>query len=167
MADKDCLISQEYLNQLFTYTEGKLFWKNPTLRSKMKAGERAGTKSLDNRIYVTIHSKRFAEHRLIFMLHHGWFPKEVDHIDTNTLNNDIKNLRAATPSQNKSNRGIMRNNTSGVKGVNWQKNAKKWCASCQVNKKRVRLGYFENIEDAEKAVKSAREQLHGQFARHL
>lgn len=166
MADKYSLINQDYLNHLLDYKDGNLFWKNPILRSKMKPGEKAGTLTQDGRLTITIHSKIFAAHRLIFLMHHNWLPKEIDHVDTNPLNNKIENLRPATRSENSSNRGLMRNNTSGVKGVSWHKYSNKWEASCQINKKRVKLGCFVSIEEAEKAVKSVREQLHGSFARH-
>ena len=166
MADKYSLISKEYLNHLFEYKNGHLYWKNPVYKSKMKQGQKAGTLTAHGRIAVTIHSKPFTEHRLIFLMHHGWLPKEIDHIDCNQANNLLENLRPATRSQNSSNRGLMKNNTSGVKGVAWHKLSKKWEASCQINKKRQKLGYFDNLEEAANAVKLFREQHHGEFARH-
>lgn len=167
MADKYSLISQDYLSHLFDYKDGALYWKNPIKRSKMKIGDRAGTTTTANRRVITIHSKPFSEHRLIFMFHKGWLPKEIDHIDCNQLNNKIENLRAATRSENSSNRGLMKNNTSGVKGVSWHKLHGKWEATCQINKKRHKIGYYDDLAEAEKAVKSFRNQHHGEFARHL
>jgi hypothetical protein len=166
MADKYSLINQNYLNHLFEYKNGELFWKNPILRSKMKPGDRAGTLKKDGRLAITIHSKIFSVHRLIFLMHHNWLPKEIDHIDCNPTNNNIENLRPATRSENSSNRGLMANNTSGIKGVTWHRTSNKWEASCQVNKKRVKIGYFEELSEAEKVVKSFREQHHGAYARH-
>jgi hypothetical protein len=166
MADKYSLISQDYLNHLFEYKNGNLFWKNPILRSKMKAGQQAGTLTKDQKVVITIHSKPFSAHRLIFLMHHGWLPEEIDHIDCDSTNNLIDNLRPATRSENSMNRRIMKNNKSGVKGVSWNKRCGKWEASGQTNKKSTKLGYFDAIEDAEFAVKSYRQQNHSSFARH-
>lgn len=49
-------------------------------------------------------------------------------------------------------------NKSGVRNVSWHKRIKKWYAAITVNKKHIHLGYFDNIEDAAKAVEEARKQ---------
>lgn len=58
----------------------------------------------------------------------------------------------------KSDEAINANNTSGYKGVCWDKSKNKWISQIQVNKKNIRLGYFTNIEDAIKARKEAEEK---------
>jgi len=63
---------------------------------------------------------------LIFLYHHGYLPKFVDHIDGNKKNNRIENLREATKSQNAMNQKVSTRNTSGIKGVMWHKRDKKW-----------------------------------------
>ena len=42
-------------------------------------------------------------------------------------------------------------NTSGVRGVSWNRAVKKWVASGTTNGKSKYLGCFDNIEDAKKA----------------
>ena len=49
---------------------------------------------------------------------------DIDHRDTNPLNNQRVNLRSATRSQNSANTGKSKNNTSGYKGVHWDKKNK-------------------------------------------
>ncbi len=74
--------------------------------------------------------------------------KCIDHIDNNRKNNNLINLRFATHSQNQQNRSMSKNNTSGFKGVSWNKNIMKWTAVIEVNYKTIRLGSFINKEDA-------------------
>ena len=74
--------------------------------------------------------------------------KCVDHIDNNIQNNNLINLRWATKSQNSQNRSMSTRNTSGVKGVSWNKNTNKWRADICINGKKIRLGSFLNKDDA-------------------
>jgi hypothetical protein len=72
----------------------------------------------------------------------------VDHIDNNKHNNNLINLRFATSQQNNQNRSINNNNTSGTKGVGWNKKSMKWTARIKINGKSIHLGSFINKEDA-------------------
>ena len=53
---------------------------------------------------------------------------------------------------------VRKNNTTGVTGVNYIKNIKKWNASIFFKGKKINLGYFKNIDDAIKARKEAEEK---------
>jgi hypothetical protein len=90
---------------------------------------------------------------------------EVDHWDSNTLNNQKDNLRLATHSQNQSNRGKTKRNTSGYKGVSLCKKTNKWRALIKFNKKSIHLGYFNNIIDAARAYDQKAIELFGEFAK--
>ena len=98
------------------------------------------------------------------MLHHGYIPAEVDHIDTDRHNNRIENLRAATPAQNQRNKPIQRNNTSGHKNIR-HKNGK-WVVELKINGKAKYFGRFEDLELAALVASEARDKYHGEFARH-
>lgn len=69
----------------------------------------------------------------------------------NKLDNRKENLRVATATENVLNRGIYKNNTSGIRGVSFNKRKNKWVARLTYNKKVISLGYFNNLEDAKKA----------------
>lgn len=157
-------IDSRLLNELFEYRNGCLYWKKSG--SGVTVGMIAGTKTTDGYFETWIKGKRYGNHRLIFMMFNGYFPIQVDHIDGNRMNNCIENLRAATQEQNQQNAKIRSDNKTGYKGVFWYKKYNKWNAMCQVNKKRHNLGYFDTIDEAANAVKSFREQHHGEFARH-
>ena len=51
---------------------------------------------------------------------------EVDHRDRNPGNNHVSNLRWATHSENKSNTGMIKTNTSGHKYICYKKRNKRW-----------------------------------------
>lgn len=82
--------------------------------------------------------------------------EEVDHIDGDGLNNCRSNLRPVTHKQNLENRRLNKNNKSGVRGVSWNKRARKWRAYVMSNGIEKHLGFFTRLEEAEKAVIAAR-----------
>ena len=61
--------------------------------------------------------------------------KCVDHIDNNKKNNKLTNLRFATSRENNQNASLSSKNTSGTKGVSWNKKAMKWTAQIKINGK--------------------------------
>jgi hypothetical protein len=69
---------------------------------------------------VKANGKTTATHRIIWDLHHGPIPEgyTVDHIDGNTVNNKIDNLRCVLKEVNSRNQKAMSTGTSGACGVN-------------------------------------------------
>lgn len=72
----------------------------------------------------------------------------IDHINRNKLDNRKSNLRFVTNQQNLFNSGLSKNNTSGVKGVHFNKTCKKWCCQITVNRKIIYSKLFDNFESA-------------------
>lgn len=91
--------------------------------------------------------------------------RDVDHRNLNTLDNTVGNLRAATRSANLCNRGKMRSNQTGAKGVSWDKRSERFRADITVNGRQITLGRFSNREDAADAYAVAAVKYHGEFAR--
>ena len=58
---------------------------------------------------------------------------------------------------------MLRNNTSGVRGVSWDKNRRKWAATIVFKGKTYYLGRYHNIEDAAAVRKEAEDALFGDF----
>jgi len=113
----------ETLKQVFEYKDGVLYWKKSTGRAK--AGTPAGcSTNHDKYIRVRINNKLHLIHRVIFFMHYGYSPKEIDHINCDRTDNRIENLREATGCENQKNRGKQKNNTSGYKNVTWHKTQK-------------------------------------------
>lgn len=85
---------------------------------------------------------------------------EVDHVDWNGLNNRRTNLRWVTHAQNMQNRrGPQKNNTSGYRGVIWDRRSERWYGQVKRNGRKVWLRYFDNVHDAGAAVAAARKEL--------
>ena len=93
-------------------------------------------------------TKRIWMHRLI-----NNTPDDMitDHINRITLDNRRCNLRTADKSLNGLNRDKPKSNTSGYKGVHFDKQTNKWRAEIRLNNKNFKLGRFTDIQDAVKA----------------
>lgn len=90
---------------------------------------------------------------------------QIDHIDLDGTNNRRGNLRVASVLDNSYNRRKNSKNTSGYKGVCWNKAIGKWQAQIRANKIRKYLGLFDTPEMAYAAYCNAAMQYHGEFAR--
>lgn len=153
------MLTQELLHNLFDYKDGFLIRKITTSSTAI-AGTVCSNKGSDGYLRVGINKRRYAVHRVIFMMHNNFLPQYVDHIDGNKLNNKIENLRPITVSQNQQNRGKTRLNTSGFKGVSLHKRDNLYRARLTVNNKEKIIGYFKNPEDAYNAYCEAAAKFH-------
>ena len=157
-------MNQKYLKTLVRYENGFLYWK--VRRSNcIRIGSRVGTAPKTGYAMTSIDNKVYKTHRLIFLYHNGWLPYEVDHANGISTDNRIENLRAATASQNQYNASMRPDNTSGVRGVVWYPQTKRWRAAIRVEKKRIHIGYFKDLKQAEIAVLAARNKHHKEFAK--
>ena len=154
--------TRAHLQSLFDYRDGNLYWKNR--KGRIFAGALAGTPS-HHYHQICIDYKLYRAHRLIWAYHHGPCKLFIDHINGNSFDNRIENLRECTRSENQKNCCISKSNTSGVKGVVWSKQKQKWRARITADGKEFHIGFFNNIKEAEKTISQKREQLHGIFAR--
>ncbi len=133
-------------------------------RKGTKAGRAAGHKTKRGYITIRIDGAAFYAHRLAWFFVYGeWPTNEVDHIDLDKSNNAIENLRQATPSQNRANTSIRKNNTSGFKGVSWKNDKSKWQAHIRVCGKTEFIGYFGSREEAHSSYCDAARRAFGEF----
>lgn len=115
---------------------------------------------------IAIGGVSYLSHRLAWLYMTGEWPQAViDHINGNGLDNRIENLRAATRAENNRNSRVKSNNTTGYKGVCFDRREGRFVASIARDGKQFNLGYFETPEDAHAAYCIAAERLHGKFAR--
>lgn len=160
-ADSRVELTHSMLCGLISYSAdtGKFFW--------LRGGVEAGTFNAAGYVIITIMGRPYRAHRLAWFYSYKCWPKnEIDHINNIRCDNRFVNLREATHEQNMKNSRLTNANTSGVKGVSWCKVMKKWFAYVGHSGKRVKVGYFNDIDIAAKAVMKAREALHNEFHNH-
>lgn len=87
---------------------------------------------------------------------------QIDHINQDSLDNRIENLRFCTRSENLRNRRKMKGCSSKYKGVT--KTYKGWRAQIVVNKKNYHLGFYDNEMEAAIAYNNACLDMYGDFA---
>ena len=160
------MITQQKLREFFKYENGNLIRIKATRSQSI--GKAAGWITECNGIkYKKInfdHQTKYL-HRMIYLWHFGYEPKVIDHINNDSLDNRIENLREATQSQNCANQIVKKNNTSGYKGVRYRQDIQKWNATITVNRKSISLGCFVNKDDAAKAYAVGAKKYFGEFAR--
>ena len=135
-------ITYSKIKQLFDYgKDGFLIRKT----NKKKVG----TKSTNGYMQMAINNKSFYIHRLVWMWHNGYFPENIiDHINRNVADNRIENLREVSFSCNLRNSKNRKDNTSGVKGIYWNKRGKRWMFRININGKEKYLGLYIDFDEA-------------------
>lgn len=89
----------------------------------------------------------------------------IDHVDCVKLNCQKINLRFCTRSQNESNKKTPPSNTSGYRGVSWNKEKQKYDAQIKIGGKHKHLGRFNKSIDAAREYNKAAVTYFGDFAR--
>lgn len=135
------MITQERVMDLFIYeVDGRLVRKRYPGGRYVNGSDIGSVKKNGYRL-AQVDKEYYLVHRLIWLFHYGYFPENhIDHINRNQLDNRIENLREVSSSCNARNTGNSRSNTSGVKGVSWDKKNQRWSASIRVNYKNIFLG---------------------------
>ena len=108
---------------------------------------------------IQINFKMYLLSRLVFKVHNNdWDITDtsknnfIDHINNNSIDNRIENLRILTHQQNQFN--------TNAKGYTWDKQTNKWRAGITLNGKQINLGRFTEEADARNAYLEAKSLYH-------
>lgn len=149
------MITIQRLEEVFKY--------DPETGRLSRGGKLAGCLRKDGYRVVRIDDVLLYEHRVIWALLHGIWVEQIDHKDGDPSNNRPGNLRDATPTENLWNTRRPATNTSGIKGVAWHKQSKKWRAYYKQHGKQIALGLFSDINDAQRAYERAVTTARGEW----
>lgn len=159
------MLTQERLKELLHYDPdtGVFTWKVAAGR-RVRVGSVAGYHDDKGYIRIGIDGRAYRAHRLAFLYMCGAFPPaEVDHIDHCESNNRWGNLRMATAAENQKNTVMRSKNTSGYKGVVWDKLGGNWRARAALNGRLISLGSYPTAEAASAAYEDFARKHHGEF----
>jgi len=168
MAKFKALPPLEELKKFLSYDPetGLFTWVACKGKGRGRKGQVAGrieTRSGYRRI--RLNGQRWNAHRLAWLFATGSDPGDftIDHINRDPNDNRIENLRLATTQQQSGNQGLWATNTSGAKGVYWNKQNRVWHAQIMLNGKKKHLGFFSKKEQAAAAYQKAAADHYGEF----
>lgn len=140
-------ITHKELKSIISYDPATGIFK--WLRKKWgHKGQEAGYLNIGGYRVIMINNKNYSGARLAWFYIYGKWPKDqIDHINHIRNDNRLINLREVTNQENQMNRSYT-GNSSGFRGVYWDKERRKWAPKIKVNQKMIHLGRFDNLEEA-------------------
>ncbi len=146
------MLSKEELEKEFTYDPVQGTLSRKTLRRNAKRSVVHRESDEYPRVYFK--GKNLLVHRVVYIMHYGFIPEglQIDHINRDKSDYRIKNLRAVPQEVNMENTGVMKNNTSGFKGVVFHKPSGKWFGRKMQHGKRKNTSYYLTPEEANEAL---------------
>lgn len=148
--------------------DGTLEWKVDYRRAKV--GDLVSASAIKSPYkLLKIDGSTLSVHRILWLMLKGPIKSGdvLDHINGDTHDNRICNLRVCSHAENMRNRKVHSNNRSGLKGVYSDSSilrAKPWRAQIRVNGRKINLGRFDTANEAHDAYLKASQSLHGEFS---
>lgn len=162
-------ITQDLLDELLSYDEdtGLLYWKKRDRRFfNHDRACNAWNSRFDGTIagYDNVHhgysnlqifGTLYRSHRIIWLLVHGEWPDQIDHINGVKTDNSLKNLRNVGYYENVRNRRLSSRNKSGLMGVRYDESRKRWTVTLGGSEGSSWLGSYGDLFEAACVRKSA------------
>lgn len=130
----------------------------------IKAGSAAGHASPEGYVVIGVDYLVLKAHRVAWLHFYGECPDDlhIDHVNGCRSDNRIENLRLCNRAQNAQNlqRAYRNNRSSGILGVYFHKQARKWQAKIQIDGKPKSLGLYHTKEEAAEAYAEAKRAIH-------
>lgn len=150
-AKKAKTLTQDRLMELFNYDPAVgVFIRRKSVgrRGCHTKGKKTGCLS-HGYLVTMVDGVLYRNPRLAWLYHYGYFPEgNIDHINRVRTDDRINNLREVNQICNMRNVGNKENNTSGVKGVVWNKSRGLWVSQAMVNRVNFNLGGYKSFDDA-------------------
>lgn len=163
------MLTQARLRKLLDYDPETGVFTSRRTAGRWKAGRAVGYRRRGGKtqyIAFNVDGRKYEAHRLAVLWMTGaWPPAEVDHINSNGLDNRWANLRPAGHAENLRNMAIRKDNTSGYIGVHRRYNGRYLAYTRDANGKRIYLGHYDTPEEAAKVHDDAASHHYGEFAR--
>jgi hypothetical protein len=156
-------IERSELQKLLAYDPetGVFIWRVAV--KNVRAGDIAGGIVGNGYRHIQLARRAYKAHRLAWFYVYGEWPSaDIDHINRDKDDNRIANLRLAAMWQNKANGGALSNNTSGYRGVSFEKG--RWRARLMVSGRYHDFGYYDDPAVAYAAYMAGRKDLLGDFS---
>lgn len=169
------MITQSELREALRFENGIFYWKKSSKGVKRK-DFKAGCLRSAGYVAIRINKRIYQAHVLAWLYEYGEFiPGEIDHINGVRNDNRLENLRRCSKSENSINKTRQSNNTSGIPGVRFRTDTKKWYAyigkgkvkknGVVISTGRIYLGCFKTKIEAIEARKLAEKLIFGEWAR--
>lgn len=159
--------SQEELNKWLAYDPetGKITAK--TCRGRTHIGDTVGAPTGHGYLQYRIGETNYLVHRLIWLMLYGSISPGmfIDHINGDGMDNRLANIRLVSPAENSRNTKRHKHNISGVMGVRWIANRRRWEASLKINGQKTYLRRFLTFDEAV-ACRKAAEAQYGYHPNH-
>ncbi len=157
-------ITQQRIKDMLNYNPetGVFVWENVTRYHPRMNGKVAGTARQcrgKKYIHISIDGVKCKAHRLAWLYVNGNVPAMIDHINGDSTDNRILNLRACTHTRNSQNHTRIINNSCLPTGVR-RATSGKYVARIRYNNKKIHLGTFETIREAMTCYENARRENH-------
>lgn len=120
-----------------------------------------GSTNADGYASLSVNGRYVGAHRAAWVESNGPIPAgmQIDHMCGNRACIEVTHLNIVTPKSNKQfNSRLRGNNTTGYRGVSFNKQKGAFVAYLRVEGKRMHLGYFPTAEEAGIAAESARRE---------
>lgn len=151
--------SQEYLRSIFNYNKETGILTGNESRGNRKAGKPIGNRTTKGYLVVRLNGQNLSVARVIWIMEFGTRPPQIDHINRVRDDNRLCNLRAADQTTNARNKRTQKNNTSGTKGVSFDRQSGMWKARIGTGNGRATVGMFREKSLAISARKEAEKSL--------
>lgn len=154
-------MDQSRLKELLDYDPLTGEFTSRVALGRWKAGRKVGSLDVHGYVQIRVGPKNYKGHHLAWLYMYGHLPSQpLDHADLNRANNAICNLRYLTLREHAEHRSRNRNNTSGYRGVSFDKFTGRWRAQLKTNYGNVWLGRHATPEAAYEAYKAAAAVYH-------